>query len=165
MVMMPGGTDRLSVALAQAIWVSSQSGRLPDPIALWVVRELVAADPIVAAAFTPVGRARLPQEEPKITPALLQEDGAAVTPALSQALTDVVYALDRAGQEAGGAAAVELVSARWTLLGRLARAYPAIAELLTAAAQVRFLVGIELVGIEVTRGMGRGHGVRLGEAQ
>jgi hypothetical protein len=154
---LPGDTEGLSAAVARAIWVSSQSGRLPEAVAQWVVRELALADAAVAGALLPEWRVRLPEREPEDSAA---GPGAVVAPVLAQTLTDVLYALDRTRREPGARAAAEweVASAGWVLLGMLARTYASIGELLTPAVQLPWLLGV------MTPAMGRGRGVRLGEA-
>jgi hypothetical protein len=153
---LPGDTEGLSAALARAIWVSSQSGRLPEAVAQWVVRELALADAVVAEALKPEWRARLPEREPEDG---VEGPGVAVAPVLAQTLTDVLYALARTRREPGGQAAAEweVAGTRWMLLGMLARTYASIGELLTPAVQLPWLLGV------MTPGMGRGRGVRLEE--
>jgi hypothetical protein len=84
---------------------------------------------------------------------LRQGCGEAIAPALVQALTDVLYALDRVDRGLGDQAAVEweLARARWALLGLLARTYVAIEELLTPAAKQLGQLGVTVLG----RGSGR----------
>lgn len=154
MVIVPGGMDRLSAAVARAIWVSSQSGQLPEALARWVVRELAFSDTAVAEALVPEWQVQLPEQEPEI---IAEEPGVVVGPALVQALTDVLYALDRVSREPEGTAVAEVVGTRWALLGRLARTYSSIRELLTPVSQLPWLLGA------ITPGMGRGRGGQRGE--
>jgi hypothetical protein len=140
------------------VWLATRNGVLPEALALWIVGQLAASDPALAALLTPEGRARLPQEEP-VQRGGEEATGAVASTELVKALTDLLYALDCVDQRSEAAAA-EVVSARWSLLDVLARTYPAIAALLTPVARVPLFAGIE-----VTPGIGKGQGVYVGEAR
>jgi hypothetical protein len=62
-------------------------------------------------------------------------------------------------REPEGTAAAEVVGARWVLLGRLARTYASIRELLTPVAQLPWLIGA------MTPGMGHERSEQRREAR